>query len=176
MNLLNQSVLWALVAATGGLVGAPETQASGYATLLDTLPQRWIDDQGRPFDLTSLRGHLVVLTMAYATCHRVCPATISHLQTQQRSLDEQRLQAEFIVVGYDPETDDAAAWRQYRLTRHLTRSNWHFLIGSRASVETFAQQLGFEFWQYDRHVMHDARIVYLDKRGMLQPDLPAAEY
>ena len=146
------------------------------APQLAGLPGGWRDDLGQPFDLRTLQGHAVVLTMAYATCHRVCPMTVRRLQRMQRDFDRRGSSAEFLVIGYDPERDDAAAWHQYRETRHLTRSNWHFLTGTRTAVEQTARQLGFEFWKYDEHVMHDTRVLYFDERGALVETREAAGY
>lgn len=137
------------------------------ASRLADLPEQWIDDRGQPFDLKTLEGHEVVLTMAYTTCHRVCPTTLRRLQQVQHEYDRRGTRAEFLVIGYDPDNDDAAAWRQYRQSRHLTRSNWHFLVGTRESVEQTARRLGFGFWRYDQHVVHDSRILYFDERGTL---------
>jgi protein SCO1 len=158
------------------LPGVCATPPRASATRLAELPPTWLDDRGQPFDLRSLQGHAVVVTMAYATCHRVCPMTMRQLQQMQRDLDRRGTDAEILVIGYDPERDDAAAWHQYRETRHLTRSNWHFLIGTRAAVEQTARQLGFDFWKYDEHVMHDTRILYFDERGALVETREAAGY
>lgn len=145
--------------------------AAGHSDLapvrLGDLPASWRDDLGRAFDLHALQGRAVVLTMAYATCHRVCPVTIRDLQQLQQDFDRRGLKAEFIVVGYDPDADDPAAWHQYRRTRHLTRENWHFLVGTPADVQRIARQLGFEFWKMDEHVIHDSRIVRFDEHGTL---------
>jgi protein SCO1/2 len=146
---------------------ATPVAASSSTGLLSTLPAAWLDDEGRPFDLRTLQGRRVVLTMAYATCHRVCPVTMRRLQQIQRELDERGGRAEFVVIGYDPEHDDAVAWHQYRAQRHLTRGNWHFLTGTRAAVEQTARRLGFGFWLYEQHVMHDLRIVWFDQHGAL---------
>ena len=135
------------------------------AAVFDALPQQWRDDKGDSFDLQGLRGQPVITTMAYAECHRICPMTIQQLRLLQRRCDELGVAAQFVIVGYDPETDDAAAWHHYRRTHGLNRSNWHFLVGSPQSVKQFARALGFEFWKVDDHVMHDSRIVYLDGRG-----------
>jgi cytochrome oxidase Cu insertion factor (SCO1/SenC/PrrC family) len=143
------------------------TAGGASATRLQSLPASWVDDRGQPFDLHSLDGRQVVLTMAYATCHRLCPITMKRLQQVQREYDRHSQRAEFVVIGYDPDTDDAAAWHQYRLTRHLTRDNWHFLVGKRAAVEQLARQLGFPFWKYDEHVMHELRVVFFDEHGLL---------
>ncbi|HYL00342.1 MAG TPA: SCO family protein [Steroidobacteraceae bacterium] len=137
------------------------------AAHLSELPAAWIDDRGQAFDLHALQGRAVVLTMAYATCHRVCPTTMTRLRQMQQDYDRRGTSVEFLVIGYDPESDDPAAWHRYRLTRHLTRDNWHFLVGTRAAVEQLARQLGFGFWKYDQHVMHGSRIVSFDARGAL---------
>jgi protein SCO1/2 len=157
----------------------PHAALQKRESLLESLPQVWRDDTGQVFDLYALHGQPVVLTMAYATCHRICPMTMQRLLRLQQSFAARKIDAEFVIVGYDPETDDPAAWRRYRRTRHLTRPNWHFLVGSPQQVGRFARVLGFEFWKADDHVMHDSRVVYLDPQGSLQlapdPDeLPAS--
>src|SRR5256885_10729340 len=55
-------------------------------------------------------------------------------------------------------------------------SDLHFLIGTRTAVEQAARRLGFEFWKYDEHVMHDTRILYFDERGTLVETREAAGY
>jgi cytochrome oxidase Cu insertion factor (SCO1/SenC/PrrC family) len=147
-------------------LAAPPPAGAGTG-LLSMLPAAWRDDQGQAFDLRTLHGHSVVLTMAYASCHRVCPLTLRRLERMQRALDERGGSAEFVVIGYDPEHDDAPAWHQYRATRHLTRSNWHFLTGTPAAVDETARRLGFGFWRYEQHVMHGLRIVRFDEHGAL---------
>jgi len=156
--------------------GVWSTRVWASAPQLAGLPGAWRDDRGEPFDLRTLQGHAIVLTMAYASCHRVCPTTMRRLLQMQRDFDRRGASAEFLVIGYDPDRDDAPAWHQYRETRHLTRSNWHFLIGTRTAVEQTARQLGFEFWKYDEHVMHDTRILYFDERGKLVETREAAGY
>jgi cytochrome oxidase Cu insertion factor (SCO1/SenC/PrrC family) len=132
--------------------------------VLGALPQEWRDDGGGEFDLTLLRGHPVVFAMAYASCRRVCPMTMESLNKVQRALDDRRITADVIIVGYDP-GDDPATWRHYRKSRHLTRPNWHFLSGREADIGRFARALGFEYWKYDEHVMHDFKIVFVSAEG-----------
>ena len=172
----HRRVLSALLLVVVALPGVCPTRVCASTTQLAELPPAWRDDRGQPFDLRTLQGHAVVLTMAYATCHRVCPVTMRRLQQMQRDFDRRGTTVEFLVIGYDPDSDDAAAWHQYRETRHLTRSNWHFLIGTRAAVEQTARQLGFEFWKYDEHIMHDTRVLYFDEHGTLVETREAAGY
>jgi cytochrome oxidase Cu insertion factor (SCO1/SenC/PrrC family) len=139
--------------------------ANAGSALFDSLPHDWIDDQGHPFDLHALRDRPTFVTMAYATCHRICPGTMLRFQSWQKQFDARGVQVEFVIVGYDPESDDAHAWHHYRESRHLTAGNWHFLVGTPQTVRQFAKSLGFEFWKVDEHVMHEDRVVLLDPQG-----------
>jgi cytochrome oxidase Cu insertion factor (SCO1/SenC/PrrC family) len=156
-------------------LGLLAATAAAAATRLDELPQQWRDDQGRARSLAELQGHRVFLSMAYTRCHRTCPMTVSQLRQVQRLLDQHGEQATIVIVGLDPENDDPASWRHYRATRKLDRGNWYFLTGTQQQTRQLARALGFEFWTYDTHVMHDSRIVVFDSRGLLSATVnPAA--
>jgi protein SCO1/2 len=146
-----------------GAAGEPPTGAA--ATTLSRLPPSWRDDRGETLQLQALRGARIFVAMAYTSCHRICPMTIARLEELQRDLDDRGMSAEFLVVSYDPDNDDSLAWRRYRTKHGLLRNNWHFLSGTAADTERLARVLGFEFWRDGEHVMHDYRIVALDRDG-----------
>ena len=174
-----------LAALSGAVCPAPVWSASAPADaaahasggLLSELPAEWRDDLGRSVRLDSLRGERVIFTMAYASCHKICPLTMQHLQQLQRELDARGSAARFVIVGYDPESDDPQAWHQFRTRRQLTRANWWFLSARSAQqVRAFAARLGFNYWKYDEHVIHDGRVVVVDPQGRLQLSFgPGAE-
>jgi cytochrome oxidase Cu insertion factor (SCO1/SenC/PrrC family) len=145
--------------------GAAESSPPSAAGVLDRLPPTWRDDHGETLRLSVLHGQRIFVTMAYTACHRICPMTMTRLEEVQRELDARGMSGEFIIVSYDPDNDDAAAWRRYRASHHLLRGNWHFLSGTPADTERLARVLGFEFWRDGEHVMHDFRIVALDSDG-----------
>ncbi len=160
--------------ACAALVSAGSAWAvDNGAARLELLPQQWLDEQGQALALKDLVGHRVVLSMAYTQCHHTCPTTLGQLQRMQAMLDARGEQASFVIVGYDSADDNPASWRQYRINRRLDRSNWHFLSGSHESVQRLARQLGFDFWIYDEHVLHDPRVVVFDARGLLSAIFPA---
>jgi len=103
--------------------------------------------------------------MAYASCRKICPATVEQLKRMQVVLDLRGETAHFVIVGYDPDNDDAAVWHQYRTERRLNRENGHFLSGSREATEQFASACGFEFWKYEEHVMRESRVVIFGSDG-----------
>jgi cytochrome oxidase Cu insertion factor (SCO1/SenC/PrrC family) len=127
---------------------AVEPTAPSAAVLFDRLPPNWRDDRGETLQLASLHGQRIFVTMAYASCHRICPMTMTRLAEIQRELDARGMSGEFIIVSYDPDND-----------------NWHFLSGTSADTERLARALGFEFWRDGEHVMHDFRIVALGGDG-----------
>ena len=153
------------------LMVALASSVPAAAAGLAQLPQRWLEDDGRPLALDSLAGRRVVLTMAYAGCHVTCPRTIGRLQQLQRRLDARGERADFVIVGYDPDNERPSDWHAFRANRHLDRRNWHFLSGSRDDTERLARQLGFDFWKYDEHVMHGMRALVFDARGELELEL-----
>ncbi|MGH8253474.1 MAG: SCO family protein [Steroidobacteraceae bacterium] len=157
---------WACVALLCAGAGAGAGTAGAGPSSLDQLPQDWRDDLGQPLALTNLIGHRVVLSMAYSRCHHTCPATFNELQRMQKTLDGRGEQASFVIVGYDADNDDPRSWHQYRLNHGFGRANWYFLTGTPQAVRRLARELGFEFWNYDTHVMHDSRVVFFDSKGL----------
>ena len=160
---------WIAAGLTCVLCVAAMAHGAGLAggVRLAVLPQSWRDDSGNPISLTGLSGQRVLLTMAYANCHRICPTTIEGLKRVQAALDAKGEHAEFVIVGYDPENEDPATWRHYRSSHHLGRSNWHFVTGSVADTAQLARQLHFGLWKYDEHVMHDSRVLWFGTNGLL---------
>jgi protein SCO1/2 len=164
VSLRRSTVMCCAAALT--LLGAWCPAEDLHSVSLGELPQSWHDDRARDLVLTGLRGHRVVLTMAYAACHRICPAAMDEFKRMQRVADARGETVDFVIVGYDPKNDNPAVWHQYRLSRGLNRDNWHFLSGSQTATEQLAQQLGFPFWKYDEHVMHESRAVLFDTSGV----------
>jgi cytochrome oxidase Cu insertion factor (SCO1/SenC/PrrC family) len=162
-------VLSLLLLSTAGVHGAVPVAF----TLRDQLPHSWQADHGEMLHLDEFKGRRLVFTMAYSTCHRICPAAITRLGELQRDFDASATSAEFFVVSYDPANDDPATWRRYRKSHRLSRDNWHFLTGTPEATAQLARQLGFEFWNYDEHVIHDYRIVVLGADGALQAAIDA---
>jgi protein SCO1 len=158
----------AVLALVGMFMAAGAAATPAVAARLGELPQRWRADDGHVLSLTDWSGRRVVLTMAYAECRKICPETLGTLQRLQRQLDERGERAEFVFVGYDPQADSPAAWHRYRHRHGLSRDNWHFLSGSRSDTGELARLLGFTFWKYDDHVVHESRVVVFDATGTLR--------
>ncbi len=101
------AALWLLAAVLGGVSTAcTSTPASAPLPVLPiggdfTL----VDHDGRPFELTSLRGKAVLIFFGYSSCPDACPTTLSKLSTVARRLGDDRAHLQALYVSVDPERD-----------------------------------------------------------------------
>lgn len=131
----------------------------------------WTDDKGAKVSLSQWQGRPVLITMTYSTCRKICPMTIHRLKEVQQLYDERHIEAEFVVLSYDPQNDTWQTWADYRKKNHLDRENWHFLTGSVEDTKAISELLGMGYWLYDEHVMHNFNIVRLGKTGVIEKSL-----
>jgi protein SCO1/2 len=73
-------------------------------------PLRLTDQDGRPFDLASLRGTPVLVFFGYTHCPDVCPTTLADVRDALQLIDDE---VGVVFVTVDPARDDAAAMKQY---------------------------------------------------------------
>ena len=136
--------------------------AAAWSLPADMRQRTWVESNGRDFRLADVGSPLVVMTMAYTACKKICSNTSLVLGEIQRRFDEMKQPAEFVVVSYDPRNDSPADWQDYRRRRGLQRATWHFLTGDAVSTRALARQLDLDFWTYHEHIVHDFRIVLFD--------------
>jgi protein SCO1/2 len=73
-------------------------------------PLRLTDQDGRPFDLGSLRGEPVLVFFGYTHCPDVCPTSLADVRDALELIDEK---VGVVFVTVDPARDDTAAMKQY---------------------------------------------------------------
>ena len=67
-----------------------------------------VDSAGKPFDLGSLKGKVVLVSFVYTTCNGACPATTTSLIRIQKALEQAKLwgtSVEFVSITLDPRHD-----------------------------------------------------------------------
>jgi protein SCO1/2 len=74
-------------------------------------PLVMIDQDGKPFDLESLRGSgPVFVYFGYTHCPDVCPTTLADIR---KAIKDAGVPATVVFATVDPARDDAAAMKQY---------------------------------------------------------------
>ena len=106
-----------LIAATVGLLTLVLLVA-GIARLLaprvPVAPDFTLTDQnGRPFQLSNLRGQTVALFFGYTHCPDVCPTTLAALARAKRKLGAAGAQFHVVFVTVDPRRDTPAVIGTY---------------------------------------------------------------
>ena len=143
---------------------APAADRSLYA-----LPGPWTDQNGRPFELASLRGSPVLLVLFYGTCDSVCPVVVRDLQKVEALLPEaDRRRTRFVLVTIDPKVDTPEHLLDYARRHELDLDRWTLLNGAPETVRVLANALGFKYrptgtGQYS----HSIRIHVLDRAGVV---------
>jgi protein SCO1/2 len=143
---------------------APATNRSLYQ-----IPGSWTDQNGRPFELASLRGSPVVLVLFYGTCDSVCPTVVRDVKKIEALLPAaDRARTRFVLVTIDPVVDTPQRLLDYATKNGLDPSRWRLLNGGADGVRVLANVLGVKYrptgtGQYS----HTIRITVLDGEGVV---------
>ncbi len=155
-------------AATGPALGQRET-AYDPSRLAPAL--RLTDQDGRPFDLASLRGRPVLVYFGYTHCPDICPTTLADIRAALRLVD---VPVGVVFVTVDPARDDAAAMKQYV---DYYQSGFTGLTGSEAEIAAAADAWGVSYRKLESTpaagyaMAHSTETYLLDAAGMLRHHL-----
>ena len=104
-----------------------------------------VDSAGKPFDLASFEGKVVLVSFVYTTCNGVCPATTSSLVRIQKTLEQAKLwgtSVEFVSITLDPKRDTPEVLNRYARLFGADSPAWHFLTGPPATGRSRHRRLG----------------------------------
>lgn len=72
-----------------------------------------VDDHGRPFELSQMRGRPVVLFFGYTNCPDICPTTLATLAHAKDALGARGRDIAVLFVTVDPGRDTPAVLTRY---------------------------------------------------------------
>jgi protein SCO1/2 len=149
----------------------------GAALPMDT---PFLDETGREVRLGDFFQHNIptILTLNYSSCPMLCSIQLSALVKALRSVDwTAGAQFQLLTVSLDPtETPARAKQSKDRYLGEYGRAagepGWHFLVGSKTSIDAVAHTVGFGY-RYNperQEYIHAAALV------LLRPDGRVARY
>jgi protein SCO1/2 len=151
------------------LLVAPNPPASPLADIGPAPRTVLVDAAGKPFDLVSRKGKVVLVSFVYTTCTGVCPGTTQAMVRVQEALKVAKLwktPVEFVSITLDPKRDTPEVLSQYARLFGADRDAWHFLTGPPAQVEAVINAWGMWVRTGPNGVLdHPSRIFLLDPRG-----------
>jgi protein SCO1/2 len=126
-----------------------------------------IDQDGKRFLSTSLRGKIVVLDFIYTTCTDVCPPFTANFAALQRWLKPEQKSTVFLVsITTDPEIDAPKIFKAYAHRYGADFSNWAFLTGTEAQLKEVWKGFGIRVIRKGRGlVQHDSVTTLIDRQG-----------
>ena len=116
-------MLLAAMAASG--CGRPEPEILGVGGDFTLTNQ-----DGMPFELSTLRGKAVLIFFGYTACPDVCPTTMSKLASVYRDLGPDTARVQTVYISVDTQRDTPAVLKEY-----LTNFKSVSAIGLTGSVE-----------------------------------------
>lgn len=155
--------------------GAPAAPAQLSVTTVD----------GQAFELSALRGQVVLLTFGYTSCPDVCPLTLSRARAVLKRLGARAEQVQLVFVSVDPARDTPK-----RLHDYVTGFDSRFmslaldpqalaLVASRFEVvinrrmpdpRRYADRPAAQLDDYA--IDHTGGFVVIDKEGRLRARMP----
>ena len=139
------------------------------AVLNATAPEfTLIDQDGKRFLSTNLRGKVVVLDFIYTTCTDVCPPFTANFARLQRQLKpEHKSDVFFVSITTDPEIDSPKIFKAYAQRYGADFGNWAFLTGTEAQLKEVWKGFGIRVIRKGRGlVQHDSVTTLIDRQGL----------
>lgn len=135
----------------------------------------FIDQNGKDFSKSDLKGKVWVADFIFTNCTTVClPMTANLIKLQQQLKDEGIKDVEFVSFSVDPETDKPDVLKNYGKKMNADLSAWHFLTGySQAEIEKFAFD-NFKTLvkkpENETQVIHGTTLYLVDQEGTIIQD------
>lgn len=130
-----------------------------------------VDQHGRPFSLSSLRGKVVVWSLNDDQCTDLCTLFAQDVIAADRDLGTAANDVVFVSVNanpFYPSPGAVLAWSQTNEVESLP--NWLYLTGSPAQLEQTWRDFKVTVVQdrQERTVTHDASLQYIDPQGRMR--------
>jgi protein SCO1/2 len=126
------------------------------------------DQDGRAFDIASLRGGPVLVSMFYSSCEMVCPMIFETIHLTVKALpaaDRERVRV--LMVSFDPARDSVAVLKE-KAVAHQCDPRWTLARTDDASARKLAALLGVQYRRLaSGEFNHSSTIELLDSDGRI---------
>jgi protein SCO1/2 len=126
------------------------------------------DQDGKPFELASLRGGPVLVSMFYTSCEMVCPMLFETIHHTLQALPEaQRASVRVLMVSFDPARDTVPVLKATARARGCD-ARWTLARCDADTARRIAAVLHIQYRRLDSgEFNHSTVIDLLDKEGRI---------
>jgi protein SCO1 len=150
-----------------------EPSEIGRRVVKKAVPEFKLTDQdGKPFQFSSTRGKLVLVTFIFTTCPDVCPLLTAKLAAIQRTMEAKKMRDYSLVsITTDPERDDTAVLKDYANRFKADLKHWSFLTGSRQELTKVWKVFGVNVTKTESgQVQHTSLTTLVDQQSNRRVD------
>jgi protein SCO1/2 len=129
----------------------------------------WKDETGKTVKLSEFKEKNIIATMSYTACKKTCPlTTMATLRKIENYLNENKIEAEFLIFSFDPESDTPEVLAKFKAKNKIESTHWHFLTGGVSQTKELSKSLGLDgYWSMDDHILHDFKISVFNTKADL---------
>ena len=130
------------------------------------LPIELTAANGASFNLSSLRGKPLIVTMFYGRCTSVCPILTNELQQLMSRLSTlERARVQILMVSFDSAGDSPATLTAFKSEHQIAGDNWLIVKASARDVRSLAAALGIQYRELPDHSFNHSAVVSVTDRG-----------
>ena len=130
-----------------------------------------VTETGKPLQLASLKGNVVVYDFIFTNCAGTCPLMTQQMRKLTKKIDKDA-PVRFVSISVDPTRDTPQVLRDYA-TRFRNDPRWTFLTGQRdqivhLSVDGFKLAAGGTPQTIAEPLLHSSKFAIADKDGYIR--------
>lgn len=160
--------------ATAFVIGGCTRGQSGSRPplpVIQTLPAFTLTDQDvRPVDLESLKGHPFIINFMFTSCTDFCGVMTAKMREVRAALGPGS-PIRTVSISVDPDTDRPTRLKKYAASQNATDPSWLFLTGERRVIGTIMQTLYLAPSGDPEKLsptQHSSRFVLVDAQGRVR--------
>jgi protein SCO1 len=126
------------------------------------------DQDGHAFELESLRGTPVLVSMFYSSCQMVCPMVFETIHSTLKALPaSERADMKVVMISFDPARDSVAVLKKTAAARNCD-AQWTLARGDESTSRKIAAALNIQYRRLsDGEFNHSTIISLLDREGRI---------
>lgn len=146
--------------------GRPPLPSAHDAASISIFDRDWVweDESGGAVRFSAWRGKFLVVGLVYTACTTVCPLSVEKMRHVNATFERAGRVAEYVLVTLDPMSDTSARLRRFKEARGLPK-RWHLVRSTQEQTDALAQVLGLKTVNMGDHVIHEAKLVFVDPAG-----------
>ena len=130
-----------------------------------------VTEAGKPLQLASLKGNVVVYDFIFTNCAGSCPMMTAAMRRVTKKIDKDA-PVRFVSISVDPKRDTPPVLQAYA-SRFRNDPRWTFLTGDWSTIRHLSVD-GFKL-ATDEQLLHSAKFAVADKNGVVREYVSSLE-